>query len=59
MGFIQKKYIKNIVSYKSILASMFYKVNIIAYFKQQEFIFFFFWSTENQAFQLVVEIIHQ
>lgn len=35
-----KKYLKNIVSYKSILASMLYKVNIIEYFKQQEFIFF-------------------
>lgn len=35
-----KKYLKNIVSYKSILASMFYKVNIIEYFKQQEFTFF-------------------
>lgn len=59
MGFIKKIFKKHLKSYKSILASMFYKVNIIAYFKQQEFIFFFFWSTENQAFQLVVEIIHR
>lgn len=59
MGFIKKIFKKHLKSYKSILASMFYKVNIIAYFKQQEFIFFFFWSKENQAFQLVVEIIHQ
>lgn len=40
MGFIKKIKIKNIVSYKSILASMLYKVSIIEYFKQQEFIFF-------------------
>lgn len=40
MGFIKKIFKKHLKSYKSILASMFYKVNIIAYFKQQEFIFF-------------------
>lgn len=32
MGFI-KKYLKNIVFYKSIFVFMFYKVNIIEYFK--------------------------